>query len=223
MKKKKLHTFDHQPRSQGSLRLTGIQVEFENEFKKIIFRPGANKNGKTKKSNCLSWNLLDINTTTGYISGHKDVLSTSFKTRQSKLSERKPTKRIFMTGSELRCTCYVTAYVWWTQLANRWLKLRVEMHGKNGARFNQANDSGLVVFAKKKGPDRRLSLTELFILKTFFFSGFICYCLNCNYHFDDHISIKFVLRQFTSSFMFHSFHRWRWTKQIGLLPIYGSS
>ena len=43
------------------------------------------------------------------------------------------------------------------------------MHGKNGARFNQANDSGLVVFAKKKGPDRRLSLTELFILKTFFF------------------------------------------------------
>ena len=74
-----------------------------------------------------------------------------------------------MTGSELRCTCYVTAYVWWTQLANRWLKLRVEMHGKNGARFNQANDSGLVVFAKKKGLDRRLSLTELFILKTFFF------------------------------------------------------
>ena len=115
---KKLHTFDHQPRSQGSLRLTGIQVEFENEFKKIIFRPGANKNEKTKKSNCLSWNLLDINTTTGYISGHKDVLSTSFKTRQSKLSERKPTKRIFMTGSELRCTCYVTAYVCSTQLTN---------------------------------------------------------------------------------------------------------
>ena len=36
-----------------------------------------------------------------------------------------------MTGSELRCACYVTAYVWWTQLANRSLKLRVEMHGKN--------------------------------------------------------------------------------------------
>ena len=42
----------------------------------------------------------------------------------------------------------------------------------------------------KKGPDGRLSLTELFILKTFFFFGFICYCLNCNYHFDDHISIR---------------------------------
>ena len=118
--KKKIHKFDHQPCSQGSLRLTGIQIEFENEFKKIIFRPGANKNKKTRKSKCLSWNLLDINTTTGYISGHKDVFSTSFKTWQSKLSERRPTKRIFMTGSELRCTCYVTAYVWWTQLANQW-------------------------------------------------------------------------------------------------------
>ena len=120
VKKKKLHYFDHQPRSHGSLRLTGLQVEFGNECKKIIFRTGTNKNKKTKKSNCLSWNLLDINTTTGYISGHKDVLSTSFKTRQCKLSERKPTKWIFMTGSELRCTCYVTAYVWWTQLANQW-------------------------------------------------------------------------------------------------------
>ena len=109
--KKKLHYFDHQPRSHGSLRLTGLQVEFGNECKKIIFRPGDNKNKKTKKSNCLSWNLLDINTTTGYISGHKDVFSTSFKTWQSKLSERKPTKWIFMTGSELRCRCYVTAYV----------------------------------------------------------------------------------------------------------------
>ena len=46
--KKKIHKFDHQPCSQGSLRLTGIQIEFENEFKKIIFRPGANKNKKTK-------------------------------------------------------------------------------------------------------------------------------------------------------------------------------
>ena len=120
VKKKKFIKFDHQPRSQGSLRLTGIQIEFENEFKKIIFRPGAHKNKKTKKSKCIWWNLLDINTTTGYISGHKDVFSTSFKTGQSKFSERKPTKRVFMTGSELRCTCYVTAYVWWTQLANQW-------------------------------------------------------------------------------------------------------
>ena len=31
---KKLHKFDHQPRSQGSLRLTGLQVEFGNEFNK---------------------------------------------------------------------------------------------------------------------------------------------------------------------------------------------
>ena len=109
VKKKKLHKVDHHPCSQGSLRLTGIQVEFGNKCKKKIFSPGANKNNKTKK--LFIMNLLDINTTTGYISGHKDVLSTSFKTRQSKLSERKPTKWIFMTGSELRCRCYVTAYV----------------------------------------------------------------------------------------------------------------
>lgn len=50
----KLQKFDHQPRSQGSFRLTGIKVEFRNQFKKIIFRPGANKKKKTKKSNCLS-------------------------------------------------------------------------------------------------------------------------------------------------------------------------
>ena len=103
------HKVDHHPCSQGSLRLTGIQVEFGNKCKKKIFSPGANKNNKTKK--LFIMNLLDINTTTGYISGHKDVLSTSFKTRQCKLSERKPTKWIFMTGSELRCRCYVTAYV----------------------------------------------------------------------------------------------------------------
>ena len=104
--KKKLHKFDHQSRCQGSLRLTGIQIGFENER-----QARSQQKRENKESNCLSWNLLDINTTTGYISGHKDVLSTSFKTRQSKLSERKPTKWIFMTGSELRCRCYVTAYV----------------------------------------------------------------------------------------------------------------
>ena len=113
--KKKLHKFDHQSRCQGSIRLTGIQIGFENER-----QARSQQKRENKESNCLSWNLLDINTTTGYISGHKDVLSTSFKTRQSKLSERKPTKRIFMTGSELRCTYYVTVYVWWTQLANKW-------------------------------------------------------------------------------------------------------
>ena len=53
VKKKKLHTFDHQPRSQGSLRLTGLQVEFGNEFKKIIFRPGANENKKTKNQTVI--------------------------------------------------------------------------------------------------------------------------------------------------------------------------
>ena len=117
-RKKKLHKFDHHPRSQGSLRLTGIQVGFENDFKKIIFRPGASKNKKTKKSNCLSWNLLDINTTTGYISGHKDVLSTSFKTRQCKLSERKPTKRIF---DRFRIKMHMLCNrVCSTQLANQW-------------------------------------------------------------------------------------------------------
>ena len=113
--KKKLDKFDHQSRCQGSLRLTGIQIGFENER-----QARSQQKRENKESNCLSWNLLDINTTTGYISGHKDVFSTSFKTWQSKLSERKPTKRIFMTGSELRCTCYVTVYVWWTQLANKW-------------------------------------------------------------------------------------------------------
>ena len=29
------------------------------------------------------------------------------------------------------------------------MKLRVEMHGKNGARFNQANDGGLIFLVKK--------------------------------------------------------------------------
>ena len=46
---KKLHKVDHHPCSQGSLRLTGIQVEFGNKCKKKIFSPGANKNNKTKK------------------------------------------------------------------------------------------------------------------------------------------------------------------------------
>ena len=167
--KKKLQKFDHQPRSQGSLRLTGLQVGFENEFKKIIFRPGDNKNKKTKKSNCLSWNLLDVNTTTGYISGHKDVLSTSFKTRQCKLSERKPTKWIFMTGSELRCRCYVTAYVrisWQTnetECRDAWQKCLQSLIKQTTA--------GSSCLLKKEGPERRLSLTELFNLKTVFFSG----------------------------------------------------
>ena len=135
--------------------------------------------------------------------------------------KRKPTKWVFMTGSELRCRCYVTAYVrlsWRTnetECRDAWQKC---LQG-----LIKQTTSGSSCLPKKEGPDWRLSLTELFNLKTVFFFVFISYCLNCNYHFDDHISIKFVLRQFTSSFMFHSFHRWRWTQQIGLLPIYGSS
>ena len=55
------------------------------------------------------------------------------------------------------------------------MKLRVEMHGKNGASrlsrgFNQANDSGLILLVKK-GDRSKITLTELFNLQTVFFPG----------------------------------------------------
>ena len=103
-----------------------------------------------------------------------------------------------MTGSELRCRCYVTAYVrlsWQTnetECRDAWQKCLQSLIKQTTA--------GSSCLLKKEGPDRRLSLTELFNLKTVFFFGFICYCLNCNYHFDDHISIKFIHIVFHVSF-----------------------
>ena len=109
-KKKKLHKFDHQPRSHGSLRLTGIQVEFGNECKKIIFRPGANKNKKTKNQTVYHKTyLISIPRPATSVATRMSLAPALRLNKANSLKENQ--QKESLTGSELRCTCYVTAYV----------------------------------------------------------------------------------------------------------------
>ena len=109
-KKKTLHQFDHQPRSHGSLRLTGIQVEFGNECKKIIFRPGANKNKKTKNQTVYHKTyLISIPRPATSVATRMSLAPALRLDKANSLKENQ--QKESLTGSELRCTCYVTVYV----------------------------------------------------------------------------------------------------------------